>query len=110
MMNRVLNQPTNNGITVYVKDGENYEDLMKRFKKKHSKSGISKEFKEKMYHEKPSIKKRRKKMQAQVLRHLEEEKISRIRDKYKKQNSKYKREDKDDDKSHRWYYDCRSAI
>jgi len=87
-------------VTVYLKDGESYDDLIKRFKKKFSKSGIAKELKEKSHYEKPSIRKRKKRMQAQIMRSLEEEKANKMRDKYRKQN-KNRREGKDDDKSNR---------
>jgi len=70
--------------------GETNEELLKRFKKKFSKSGISKELKEKMYFEKPSDKKRRKK--AQSIRNIqrEQQKIDKLKQKAKKRRKKLK--------------------
>lgn len=69
------------GICVVKRKGESNEELIKRFKKKFSKSGISKELKERMYFEKPSNKKRRKK--AQSIRNIEREqkKMEKLRQK-----------------------------
>lgn len=54
----------NAGICVVKREGENDEDLLKRFRKKFSKSGIIKELRDRSYYEKPSDKKRRKRSQA----------------------------------------------
>lgn len=54
----------NIGICVVRRKGESDEDLLKRFRKKYSKSGIARELKERMFYEKPSDKKRRKRMQS----------------------------------------------
>lgn len=63
------------GIFVVRRRGESDEDLLRRFRKKYSKSGIVKELKERMYYEKPSDKKRRKRKQAQRTLQREEEKF-----------------------------------
>ena len=64
------------GICVVRRKGESDEDLIKRFKKKFSKSGISKELRERMYFEKPSNKKRRKRIQS--LRAMKREELKLI--------------------------------
>lgn len=77
-----------NGICVVRRKGESVEDLIKRFRKKYSKSGLAKEVREKMYFEKPSAKRKRKK--AQSLRNIkrEEEKIKKMKEKLKKAKQK----------------------
>lgn len=52
------------GINVKVRNFESFEDLIKRFKRKVTKSGLLKDVKLKEYYEKPSSIKRRKKMYA----------------------------------------------
>ncbi len=52
------------GICVVAKDGESFESLEKRFKKKVNKSGIEKEALLHMFYEKPSVRKRRKSAEA----------------------------------------------
>lgn len=74
----------NNGICVSRRKGEGDEELLKRFRKKLSKSGIVKEHREKMYFEKPSDKRRRKKAQSIRAFKKEQEKIKDSRKKYKK--------------------------
>ena len=46
-------------VKVERKDNENIERLIRRFVKKVKKEGILEEYREKMYYEKPSDKKRR---------------------------------------------------
>ena len=60
------------GICVVRRQDETVEDLIRRFKKRYSKSGISKEVRQNLYFEKPSQKRRRKKMQS--IRNIEKEK------------------------------------
>lgn len=76
------------GICVIRKRGESNEDLLKRFKKKFSKSGISKELREKMYYEKPSDRKRRRKAQSIRAIQREEEKIAKLKKRAKKNRNK----------------------
>jgi len=64
-----------NGICVVCREKEDIENLIKRFKKKFIKSGIIKEVYEKMYYEKPSDKKRRKRIQNKRAREREESKL-----------------------------------
>lgn len=81
------------GICVVRRPDESVEDLIKRFKKKFAKSGLVRELKDKMYYEKPSVKKRRKKMQSIRSIEREQEKQEKIRVK----NSKYFSDKKGDE-------------
>lgn len=65
------------GITVVAREGESGEALIKRFKKKVSKSEILKDMKRHMFYEKPSRVKKRKKIEAEIKRRKEEQKRSR---------------------------------
>jgi small subunit ribosomal protein S21 len=89
------------GICVIKREGEDDEDLIKRFRKKFSKSGLAKELRERMYFEKPSNKKRRKK--AQCIRNIqkEEEKLKALKDKAKKAKQKRQRKESKHDKGSR---------
>ena len=60
---------------VRVKDGESFENAMKRFKKQCEKAGLLSEFKKRQHYEKPSTKRKRKAIAARkkVLRKLAEE-------------------------------------
>lgn len=84
-------------ICVVRRDGETVEDLIKRFKKKFSKSGVIKDLKEKMYYEKPSDKKRRKRAQAKRLREKEELKSKTYRIKQMKYRKKHEGRDEEDE-------------
>jgi small subunit ribosomal protein S21 len=88
-----------NGICVVKRDDEGIDDLIKRFRKKFSKSGLAKEVRDRMYFEKPSNKKRRKK--AQCIRNIEkeEEKLRLLKEKAKKAKQKRKRKEWKYDKS-----------
>ena len=72
------------GICVVKRKGEGDEDFIKRFRKKYSKSGLAKELRERMYFEKPSNKKRRKKAQSIRLLKKEEEKVQKLKERAKK--------------------------
>jgi small subunit ribosomal protein S21 len=60
---------------VQVRDEESFENALRRFKRKCEKSGILTELKKRQYFEKPSIKRKRKLMQARKkeLRRMSEE-------------------------------------
>ena len=62
----------NSGICVVRKKNESMDELLKRFRKKYSKSGLARELRERMAYEKPSQRKRRKRVQAQRIRDKEE--------------------------------------
>ena len=94
------------GICVVRRNGEADEDLIKRFRKKYSKSGISRELRERMYFEKPSDKKRRKKAQSIRLKQKEDEKLKEMRErarikrfKIKKKKFKDERDERRDQKN-----------
>lgn len=74
--NKYFHAEEHTGICVVRRKNESDEDFIKRFKKKFSKSGISKELRERMYFEKPSNKKRRKRSQA--LRAMKREELKLI--------------------------------
>ena len=62
-------------IIVQVKEGENIEQALKKFKRKFEKTGIVKELRARQAFEKPSVKNRKKMMKAiyvQKLRTAEE--------------------------------------
>lgn len=89
------------GICVVKRKGESDDDFIKRFRKKYSKSGLARELREKMYYEKPSDKKRRKRVQAQRLREKEEEKARQMRDKYIRRKKRLARKEAKHDRSTR---------
>ena len=86
------NRREKTGVCVVRRKNESDEDLIRRFRKKFSKSGIMKEYKEKMYFEKPSDKKRRKRAQAALIRKQEEEKRERFAKKREKQRRKMQKQ------------------
>ena len=49
---------------VRVKEGEPFENAMKRFKKQCEKAGILSEIRKREYYEKPSVKRKRKQLAA----------------------------------------------
>lgn len=51
-------------ICVYYRENESYESLLRRFKKKVSKSGILQELKTREFYEKPSVRKRRRQRES----------------------------------------------
>lgn len=80
-----------NGICVVRRKGEDDEDFIKRFRKKFSKSGLAKELRERMYFEKPSNKRRRKKAQSIRLLKKEEEKLEKLKERARKFKQKERR-------------------
>lgn len=88
------NRREKGGICVVKRNGESDESLLRRFRKKFSKSGVMKEYKEKMYFEKPSDKKRRKRAQAQQIRRQEEEKRMKFQRQREKSFNKEQQQDK----------------
>ena len=60
---------------VHIRDDESFEGALRRFKRKCEKSGILTELKKRQHYEKPSVKRKRKAMQARkkVLRKMAEE-------------------------------------
>lgn len=89
------------GICVVRRKGESDEELLKRFRKKFSKSGIAKEVRENMYYEKPSDKRRRKRIQSIRAIQKEEAKMEKIKEKIKRKKKKQQKGAKKDDRSNR---------
>lgn len=60
---------------VHVRDDESFEGALRRFKRKVEKSGVLTELRKRQHYEKPSVKRKRKKMQAEkkIARKLAEE-------------------------------------
>lgn len=60
---------------VHVRDEESFENALRRFKRKCEKSGVLTELKKRQHFEKPSVKRKRKVMQARkkMLRKLAED-------------------------------------
>ncbi len=79
------------GICVVRREGEKDEDFIKRFRKKFSKSGLAKEYRDRMFFEKPSDKKRRKRLQSIRLIKREEEKALEMKERYRKMKAKRKK-------------------
>ena len=57
-------------IVVPVKDGENIERALKKFKRKFEKTGVVKELRSRQAFEKPSVTNRKKMMKAVYVQHL----------------------------------------
>ncbi len=60
---------------VHVRDEESFENALRRFKRKCEKAGVLTELKKRQHFEKPSVKRKRKTIQAKkkILRKLAEE-------------------------------------
>lgn len=58
-------------IIVPVKEGENIERALKKFKRKFEKTGVVKELRRRQQFEKPSVVKREEKMHAIYVQHLQ---------------------------------------
>ena len=86
---------------VASRKGEDIESLIKRFRKKYSKSGLSREVHQRMFYEKPGDKKRRKK--AQYIRNIkkEEQKALEREEQYKKMIAKKRRKEKNERIKHK---------
>ena len=57
-------------IIVPVKDGENIERALKKFKRKFEKTGVVKELRSRQQYDKPSVKRRLKMERAIYVQHL----------------------------------------
>ena len=67
------------GLVVIARYDESIDSLIKRFKKKVNKSGILREFKDSTFYQKPSIKKKRKRIEAAIRRVKDEQKLKEKR-------------------------------
>ncbi len=63
---------------VHVRDEESFENALRRFKRKCEKSGVLTELKKRQHFEKPSVKRKRKALQARkkMLRKMAEDRRS----------------------------------
>jgi small subunit ribosomal protein S21 len=63
---------------IHVREEESFENALRRFKRKCEKAGILTELKKRQHYEKPSVKRKRKAIQARkkVLRKMMEERRS----------------------------------
>lgn len=68
------------GVSVVLKPGESLYGLMKRFKKKFTKSGLGVEMRNKVFYDKPSTRKRKKKELAARRKKREEAKLLKVED------------------------------
>lgn len=59
-------------IVVPLKEGENIEKALKKFKRKFEKTGVVKELRSRQAFEKPSVAKRKKMMRAVYVQHLQQ--------------------------------------
>ncbi len=57
-------------IIVQVKEGDNIEKALKKFKRKYEKTGVVKELRRRQAFEKPSVTNRKKMMKAVYVQHL----------------------------------------
>lgn len=66
---------------VQVRDDESFENALRRFKRKCEKAGILTELKKRQHFEKPSVKRKRKEVQARkkILRTMAEERRMGLR-------------------------------
>ncbi|HPG72876.1 MAG TPA: 30S ribosomal protein S21 [Bacteroidales bacterium] len=60
-------------IVIPVKEGENIDKALKRFKRKFEKTGVVKEMRARQAFTKPSIVKRQQKLKAIYIQHLQQE-------------------------------------
>jgi small subunit ribosomal protein S21 len=94
------------GICIVRRKDETSDELVRRFRKKYSKSGLAKEIRDRMFYEKPSDKRRRKKMQSirQIQRDKEkleeqQERYERFKQRKARQRSKNDRKENKHDSS-----------
>lgn len=59
-------------IVVPIKEGENIEKALKKFKRKYEKTGVVKELRRRQAFEKPSITKRKQKIHAVYVQQLQQ--------------------------------------
>ena len=60
-------------IVVQVKEGENIERALKKFKRKFERTGVIKELRSRQQYDKPSVKKRLKMEHAVYVQHMRDE-------------------------------------
>lgn len=62
-------------IVIPIKEGENIDRALKRFKRKFEKTGIIKELRERQAFKKPSVKNREMRIKAVYVQHLQQEEV-----------------------------------
>jgi len=60
-------------IVIPIKEGENIERALKKFKRKFEKTGVIKELRSRQAYIKPSVKKRQQKLHAIYIQHMQQE-------------------------------------
>jgi small subunit ribosomal protein S21 len=60
-------------IVIPIKEGENIERALKKFKRKFEKTGVVKELRNRQAYTKPSVKKRQQKLKAIYIQKLQQE-------------------------------------
>ncbi|MFO7935414.1 MAG: 30S ribosomal protein S21 [Bacteroidales bacterium] len=60
-------------IVIPIKEGENIERSLKKFKRKFEKTGVVKELRNRQAYVKPSVKKRQEKLKAIYIQQLQQE-------------------------------------
>ena len=60
-------------IVIPVKEGENIERALKKFKRKFEKTGVIKELRNRQAYTKPSVKKRQQKLRAVYIQKMQQE-------------------------------------
>lgn len=60
-------------IVIPVKEGENIERALKKFKRKYERTGVIKELRNRQAYTKPSIKKRQQKLRAIYIQKIQQE-------------------------------------
>ena len=60
-------------IIIPIKEGENIDRALKKFKRKFEKTGIMKELRERKAFKKPSIRRREEVIKARYIQHLQQE-------------------------------------
>jgi len=75
----VQNIDDKKGLVVVARYDESIDSLIKRFKKKVNRSGILREFKDSTAYQKPSEKKKRKRIEAAIRRVKDEQKLKEKR-------------------------------
>ncbi len=58
-------------IVIPVKEGENIDRALKKFKRKFEKTGVIKELRSRQVYKKPSVSKREEKIKAVYIQHLQ---------------------------------------
>ena len=80
------------GICVVRRGKETTDKMIKRFKKRCMKDGLLQEIRERMFYEKPSVKKRKKRRRNEIAREREQQRIQKNLEKLRKKRLKQKKQ------------------